>query len=35
MFLFCKLFSNLKLNEKFRSDTKNIVEEILNQSGEE
>jgi len=35
MFLFCKMFSNLSLDEKFRNDTNNILEEILNQSGEE
>ena len=35
MFLFCKWFSKLNLNEKLRSDTDNIIDEILNQSGEE
>ena len=35
MFLFCKWFSNLNSDEKFRSDSDNIINEILNQSGEE
>ena len=35
MFLFCKWFSNLNSNEKFRNNTDDIVEDILNQSGEE
>ena len=35
MFLFCKLFSKINLNENFRNDTDNIIEEILNQPGEE
>ena len=35
MFLFCKWFSKLNLNEKFRSDTDSVIDEILNQSGEE
>lgn len=35
MFLFCKWFSKTKINKKFRDDIENIVDEILNKSGEE
>mgnify|MGYP005714423669 CR=1 FL=1 len=35
MFLFCKRFYKINLDEKLRSDIGNVINEILNQPGEE
>lgn len=35
MFLFCKWFSKSSRDNLYRNDTNNIIDEILNQSGEE
>ena len=35
MFLFCKWFNKLIYSKVFRSDTEQVVNEILNQPGEE
>ena len=35
MFLFCNWLSKLIYNKVFRNDTEQVIDEILNQSGEE